>query len=72
MVAGQTLRTRLAHTNLVVARIEDADYEGHSLKRLHRIADALGRQVEIKFVGHTPSPPKAGSTSKSRKRTANR
>src|SRR5271155_2583733 len=30
---------------------EDADYEGHSLSALKRIAEALGcRQVEIRFV----------------------
>ncbi len=34
----------------VVARLEDADYEGHSLSMLDRIAAALGKRVEIKFV----------------------
>ena len=28
----------------VIAQLEDADYEGHSLTMLQRIADALGRQ----------------------------
>lgn len=34
----------------VVARLEDADYEGHSLSMLDRIATALGKRVEINFV----------------------
>jgi len=36
----------------VVARLEDADYEGHSLSMLDRIAAALGKRVEIKFVSN--------------------
>lgn len=31
----------------VIARLEDADYEGHSLTMLQRIAAALGHKVEI-------------------------
>ena len=34
----------------VIARLEDADYEGHSLSMLKRIADALGKRLEIRFV----------------------
>lgn len=37
-------------TASVICRLEDADYEGHSLAMLHRIAGALNRRVEIKFV----------------------
>lgn len=33
----------------VIARLEDADYEGHSLSMLQRIAGALNRRVEIQF-----------------------
>jgi hypothetical protein len=29
---------------------EDADYEGQSLSALKRIAEALGRQVQIRFA----------------------
>jgi len=28
----------------------DSDYEGHSLKMLKRIAEALNKRVEIRFV----------------------
>src|SRR2546422_2463747 len=34
----------------VIARLEDADYQGHSLAMLYRIADALGCRVAVGFV----------------------
>jgi ribosome-binding protein aMBF1 (putative translation factor) len=33
-----------------IARLEDADYEGHSLSMLRRIADALNQKLEVRFV----------------------
>lgn len=33
-----------------ICRLEDADYEGHSLGMLRRIAAALNKRVEIRFV----------------------
>ncbi len=36
-------------TASVICRLEDADYEGHSLAMLRRIAAALNRRVEIRF-----------------------
>jgi ribosome-binding protein aMBF1 (putative translation factor) len=36
-------------TASVICRLEDADYAGHSLGMLHRIADALGAELEINF-----------------------
>ena len=36
-----------------VCRLEDADYEGHSLSMLRRIAAALSKKVEIRFVPAT-------------------
>ena len=33
-----------------ICRLEDADYEGHSLAMLRRIAAALNKRVEIRFV----------------------
>jgi len=51
--AGLT-QARLAElvgtTQSVVSRLEDADYEGHSLSMLQRIAEALHRRIEIRFV----------------------
>ena len=37
-------------TASVICRLEDDDYEGHSLNMLHRIAAATGNRVEIRFV----------------------
>ncbi len=34
----------------VICRLEDADYVGHSLAMLRRIAQALDKRVEIRFV----------------------
>ena len=34
----------------VIARLEDADYEGHSLGMLRRIAEALDQKLEVRFV----------------------
>ncbi len=45
-------------TASVICRLEDADYEGHSLAMLSRIAAALNKQVKIEFV---PLPKKRRS-----------
>ena len=37
-------------TASVICRLEDADYEGHSLAMLRRIASALKQRIEIRFV----------------------
>ena len=37
-------------TPSVISRLEDADYEGHSLAMLNRIAAALNKRVKIDFV----------------------
>ena len=37
-------------TQSVISRLEDADYEGHSLSMLSRIAKALDREVKIDLV----------------------
>jgi ribosome-binding protein aMBF1 (putative translation factor) len=37
-------------TASVICRLEDADYEGHSLSMLQRIATALDSRVEIRIV----------------------
>ncbi|MBI3304155.1 MAG: XRE family transcriptional regulator [Deltaproteobacteria bacterium] len=34
----------------VIARLEDADYEGHSLTMLQRIATALDKRLEIRLL----------------------
>src|SRR5438874_5081604 len=37
-------------TASVICLLEDADYQGHSLSMLRRIAAALNRRVEIRFL----------------------
>jgi ribosome-binding protein aMBF1 (putative translation factor) len=44
------LAKRIGTTQSVISRLEDADYEGHSLAMLNRIAAAVERRVEIRFV----------------------
>ena len=51
--AGLTQRQlakMIGTTASVICRLEDADYEGHSLAMLNRIAGALHRRVEIRLV----------------------
>ncbi|MBZ0168542.1 Helix-turn-helix domain protein [Candidatus Methylomirabilis lanthanidiphila] len=51
--AGMTQRqlAKLVGTTLsVICRLENAEYEGHSLAMLNRIAAALNQRVEICFV----------------------
>ena len=59
MAAGLSqaeLARRVGTTASVICRLEDADYAGHSLRMLRKIAAAVGRRVQINFV---PPPPKA-------------
>jgi hypothetical protein len=37
-------------TQSVISRLEDANYEGHSLSMLGRIANVLNRKVKIDLV----------------------
>ncbi len=37
-------------TASVICRLEDADYDGHSLGMLNRVAAALDKRVEIRFL----------------------
>jgi ribosome-binding protein aMBF1 (putative translation factor) len=51
--AGLTQKELAKHvgtTPSVISRLEDADYKGHSLAMLRRIARALNKRVEIRFV----------------------
>jgi ribosome-binding protein aMBF1 (putative translation factor) len=46
----QQLAARIGTQQSVIARLEDADYEGHSLSMLQRIACALNQRVEISLL----------------------
>src|SRR5687767_10402097 len=44
------LARKVRTTQSVISRLEDADYQGHSLAMLQRIAAALEKRVQIRFV----------------------
>ncbi|MGH7555640.1 MAG: helix-turn-helix domain-containing protein [Longimicrobiales bacterium] len=44
------LAKRVGTAQSVIARLEDADYDGHSLRMLRRIAEALGARLRVHFV----------------------
>ena len=43
------LAERIGTQQSVISRIEDADYDGHSLGLLNRIARALGKSLRVEF-----------------------
>jgi ribosome-binding protein aMBF1 (putative translation factor) len=49
-LSQRALAERIGTTASVICRLEDADYEGHSLAVLNRIAAALNRRVVIQFA----------------------
>ncbi|MFH1743791.1 MAG: XRE family transcriptional regulator [bacterium] len=60
----QQLAELIGSKQPVIARVEDADYSGHSLSMLHRIATALNKRLEISFTspGEIRKPACAVST----------
>jgi ribosome-binding protein aMBF1 (putative translation factor) len=51
----QQLADLIGTKQSVIARLEDADYEGHSLSMLQRIGEALGQRIEIQMVPEASS-----------------
>ena len=49
-LSQRELAKKIGTTASAICRLEDADYEGHSLYMLKRIAEALDKRVEIRFV----------------------
>ncbi|MGH9439823.1 MAG: helix-turn-helix domain-containing protein [Terriglobia bacterium] len=49
-LSQRQLAAKVGTTASVICRLEDADYTGHSLSMLRRIAAALNKRVEIRFV----------------------
>ena len=49
-LSQRALAKKVGTTASVICRLEDADYEGHSLAMLRRIAAALSKRVEIRFL----------------------
>jgi DNA-binding XRE family transcriptional regulator len=46
----ERLAKMVGTTASVISRLEDSDYEGHSLTMLKRIAAVVNKRVEIRFV----------------------
>src|SRR5208337_1366329 len=46
-LSQKELADRVETTQSIISRLEDADYEGHSLSMLNRIAKALNQQVQV-------------------------
>ena len=59
--AANMTQRQLAHLigtkQSVIARLESADYRGHSLTMLSRIADALQQQLQVVFVPRREAKP---------------
>ena len=49
-LSQRELARRVGTSASAICRLEDADYEGHSLFMLKRIAEALDKRVEIRFI----------------------
>ena len=58
------LAKRMGTTQSVISRLENADYEGHSLAMLGRIARAVGCVVEIRVRPSEPVQPPQGQPRK--------
>jgi transcriptional regulator with XRE-family HTH domain len=57
-LSQKELAEKVQTTQSVISRLEDADYEGHSLSMLRRIADVLGVSVDVDLepAGQTIRP----------------
>jgi ribosome-binding protein aMBF1 (putative translation factor) len=61
------LADKIGTRQSVIARLEDADYDSHSLKMLQRIADGLGKRLAIRFVNQAgDAPPERGASASRR------
>lgn len=49
-LSQRELAKKIGTAASVICRLEDSDYDGHSLSLLKRIAEALDKRVEIRFV----------------------
>lgn len=50
----QQLADRIGTKQSVIARLEDADYAGHSLSMLYKIAQALNQRLEVHLIPISP------------------
>ncbi len=50
------LAEKVGTTQSVISQLEDADYDGHSLSMLRRVAAALKSHVEVRIVPNDTEP----------------
>jgi transcriptional regulator with XRE-family HTH domain len=50
----EQLAERVGTTQSAISRLEDSDYEGHSLSMLNRIATALNQKLRVVMIGKDP------------------
>jgi transcriptional regulator with XRE-family HTH domain len=62
-LSQRELAARVGTTASVICRLEDADYDGHSLAMLRRVAAAVGKRVEVRFVPATDDDPRPATPS---------
>jgi transcriptional regulator with XRE-family HTH domain len=53
-MSQKELADKIGTTQSVISRLEDSDYDGHSLSMLSRIAKALNRQVQVAMPHRDP------------------
>ena len=49
-MSQRDLAERVETSASAICRLEDGDYEGHAVSLLKRVAAALDRRVEVRFV----------------------
>ena len=55
-LSQRELAKRVGTAASVICRLENADYEGHSVSMLRRIAAAVGKRLDVRFVEQEPEP----------------
>jgi ribosome-binding protein aMBF1 (putative translation factor) len=63
-LSQRELAKRVGTTASVICRLEDADYDGHTLAMVRRIATALNRRLELRAVPIKTAPAKTRPAAK--------
>ena len=63
-LSQRELAKRVGTTASVICRLEDADYEGHTIAMVRRIATALNRRLELRAVPIKRAPSKTRTTAR--------
>jgi DNA-binding XRE family transcriptional regulator len=69
-LSQRELAARVGTTASVICRLEDADYDGHSMSMLRRVAAAVGQRVEVLFLplDHLQGPVDGGEETEEEER----